>query len=64
MGAVVSDVSHLKQPVVGKLVLQVEGPILSVGQLVVGIVPAKLEGAKMVGRGEVSRSGLGLGLGK
>ena len=44
--AVVAHIADIEQPVVGRLVLEVEGPVLGVRQLVVDIVAAEQERAK------------------
>jgi predicted transcriptional regulator len=55
MRTVVAHVSELEQPVVGQLVLKVEGPVLGVRQFVVDVIAAEQEGAKEVALRPASR---------
>ena len=55
MYAAVTHVGKIEQPVVGELVLKVEGPVLGVRQLVANVITTEQEGAKQVARREVIR---------
>src|ERR1035438_133512 len=56
--AMIADVSDAEEPVIGRLILNVECPIDGVGQLVVGIVAAQQERSEQVARRVVAIEGV------
>ena len=48
MHTVVANVAYAQQPVIGRRVLNVEGPVLRVGQLVVDVVAAEKERSEQI----------------
>src|SRR5208283_3223501 len=59
VGAMVADVTEAEEPVIGSLILQIEGPVLGIGNMIVHVITAEQEGAEEIAGWPVSRSGLG-----
>ena len=46
----IADIADAEQPAIRRLILDVEGPVLRVGQLVVDVVAAEQEGSEQIAR--------------